>query len=49
MEMSGFRCPKCGEFIEISESGGAEKAAKDFGIRLLGKIPFETEIGQQCD
>ena len=47
--MSGFTCPKCGEFIEIFGSGGAEKAAKDFGIRLLGKIPFETEIGQQGD
>jgi len=47
--MSGFKCPKCGEFIEIFGSGGAEKAAKDFGIRLLGKIPFETEIGQQGD
>ncbi len=47
--MSGFKCPNCGEYIEIFGSGGAEKAAKDFGIRLLGKIPFETEIGQQCD
>ena len=47
--MSGFKCPKCGEFIEIFGSGGAEKAAKDFEIRLLGKIPFETEIGQQGD
>ncbi len=47
--MSGFKCPKCGEFIEIFGSGGAEKAAKDFKIQLLGKIPFETEIGQQGD
>jgi len=40
--MSGFKCPKCGEFIEIFGSGGAEKAAKDFKIQLLGKIPFST-------
>ena len=47
--MSGFKCPKCGEFFEIFGSGGAEKAVRDFGITLLGKIPFETEIGQQGD
>ncbi|MFX1273686.1 MAG: Mrp/NBP35 family ATP-binding protein [Promethearchaeota archaeon] len=47
--MSGFKCSKCGSFIEIFGSGGAEKAAKDFDIKLLGKIPFETEIGQQGD
>ena len=47
--MSGFNCPKCDEFIPIFGSGGAEKASKDFGVELLGKIPFETEIGQQGD
>ncbi len=47
--MSGFKCSKCGYFIEIFGSGGAEKAAKDFGVKLLGKIPFEIEIGQQGD
>ena len=26
-----------------------EKASKDFQIALLGKIPFETEVGQQGD
>lgn len=26
---------------------GAENAAKDFGIIFIGKIPFETKIGQQ--
>ncbi|TFG24075.1 MAG: ATP-binding protein [Promethearchaeota archaeon] len=47
--MSVFKCPKCGELIEIFGSGGGEKAAKDFGIRMLGKIPFEKEIGKQGD
>lgn len=47
--MSGFNCPKCGEFVEIFGSGGAEKASQDFGVDLLGKIPFETEVGQQGD
>ena len=47
--MSGFKCPKCGEFFEVFGIGGAEKAVEDFKIRLLGKIPFEIEIGQQGD
>ncbi|MFO8018775.1 MAG: Mrp/NBP35 family ATP-binding protein [Promethearchaeia archaeon] len=47
--MSGFECPHCGEHIDLYPPGGAKKAAKDFDIRLLGQIPFETEIGQQGD
>lgn len=47
--MAGFKCPKCGEFHEIFGSGGAEKASKDFNVKLLGRIPFEKEVGQQGD
>lgn len=47
--MSGFKCPHCGEYIDLYPPGGAEKAAKDFDIRLLGKIPFEVELGIQGD
>ena len=47
--MSGFKCPYCNNFIDLYPPGGAEKASIDFGITLLGKIPFETEISQQGD
>lgn len=47
--MSGFKCPHCGNFIDLYPPGGAEKAARDFDILLLGKIPFEVEVGQQGD
>ena len=47
--MSGFDCPHCGKHIDLYPPGGAEKAAKDFNIRLLGRIPFEVEIGIQGD
>ncbi|MFW9771710.1 MAG: Mrp/NBP35 family ATP-binding protein [Candidatus Thorarchaeota archaeon] len=47
--MSGFKCPHCNNYIDLYPAGGAEKASKDFGITLLGKIPFEVEIGQQGD
>ena len=47
--MSGYKCPKCGEYIDIFGKGGAEKASNDFKVALLGKIPFEAEVGQQGD
>jgi len=47
--MSGFKCPHCSEFIDLYPPGGAEKASKDLNIKLLGKIPFEIEVGQQGD
>lgn len=47
--MSGFKCPHCNTYIDLYPPGGAEKASKDFGITLLGKIPFEVEISQQGD
>ena len=47
--MSGFKCPHCSEYIDLYPPGGAEKASQDFNIELLGKIPFETEVGQQGD
>lgn len=47
--MSGFICPHCNEYIDLYPPGGAEKASKDFNIVLLGKIPFETQVGKQGD
>jgi Mrp family chromosome partitioning ATPase len=47
--MSGFKCPHCNGHIDLYPPGGGEKATKDFNIELLGKIPFETEVGQQGD
>jgi len=47
--MSGFKCPHCNEFIDLYPPGGAEKASRDFNIVLLGKIPFEVQVGQQGD
>ena len=47
--MSGFKCPHCDNYIDLYPPGGGEKAANDFNIDYLGKIPFELEIGQQGD
>jgi len=47
--MSGFDCPHCGKHIDLYPPGGAEKAAKDFNVELLGQVPFEIEVGVQGD
>jgi ATP-binding protein involved in chromosome partitioning len=47
--MSGFVCPKCGEFTEILCSGGGKQIAEDMGVRFLGSIPMEPKIAEACD
>jgi len=42
--MSGFVCPHCGQRTDIFKSGGGEKAAKEFNIPFLGRIPIEPAI-----
>ncbi|MCK4957181.1 MAG: Mrp/NBP35 family ATP-binding protein [Candidatus Cloacimonetes bacterium] len=42
--MSGFICPNCGERHEIFKGNGAEKAANDFGLDILGRIPIDPNI-----
>jgi len=42
--MSTFICPHCNKPIDIFKGSGVEKAAKDFDIDILGKIPINTEI-----
>lgn len=47
--MSGFACPKCGEIVNIFQSGGGEKIAADFNVPFLGKLPIDPAIGKACD
>ena len=42
--MSGFKCPKCGEAIDLFKIGGGERAATDMGVPFLGRIPIEVSI-----
>ena len=42
--MSGFKCPHCGDTIDLFGSGGGEKTALNAGIPLLGKIPFDPKV-----
>jgi len=42
--MSGLRCPHCGQEIELFGKGGAEKMAKGMGVTFLGRLPFFPEV-----
>ena len=47
--MSGFKCPHCGKKIEIFRGKGAIKAANDFNVDILGKIPIDEKIVRTSD
>ena len=42
--MSGFICPHCGKNVDIFGTGGGEKTAKSYGLRFLGRIPFDPDM-----
>lgn len=47
--MHGFECPHCGKKTEVFEDGGVEKAAKDMGVPLLGRLPLSPQIARSGD
>lgn len=47
--MSTFLCPHCNKPIDIFKGTGVSKAAKDFNIDILGKIPIDTKIVESGD
>ena len=47
--MSGLRCPHCGENIEIFKTGGGEKTAQELGVPFLGRIPMDPAIVALAD
>ncbi len=46
--MSGFRCPRCGEQMNF-KVGGAEKAAERLGVPFLGRIGIDPRICESGD
>ncbi len=47
--MSGFVCPKCGEKINIFQSGGGKKLAEETGVPFLGSIPIDPKVSMDSD
>ena len=42
--MSYYVCPDCGEREEVFGSGGGDALAKQFGVRVLAKLPLVPEV-----
>jgi len=47
--MSGLKCPHCGKNIDLFKSGGGEKAALEFHLPFLGRIPIEINMVNSTD
>lgn len=47
--MSGYRCPHCGEAIPLFKSGGAQKTAQAAKVPYLGALPFDPKVVEAAD
>jgi Mrp family chromosome partitioning ATPase len=47
--MSGLKCPYCGETIDVFKTRGGEATARRENLRLLATLPLETEVVKKGD
>ena len=47
--MSGFKCPCCGEEIDVFKKGGGQRIAELLGAPFLGRIPLDPAIVEGGD
>ncbi len=47
--MSYFTCPDCGKRHEIFGQSHAEEVAKEYGTKLLARLPFDPELAKLTD
>jgi Mrp family chromosome partitioning ATPase len=47
--MSGLKCPHCGEIIDVFKRRGGEFTAAKENLRLLATLPFELEVVKEGD
>jgi ATP-binding protein involved in chromosome partitioning len=47
--MSGLKCPYCGEIIEVFKTLGGKETARNENLRLLATLPLELEVVKQGD
>ncbi len=47
--MSGFKCPACGEITPILGKDGGRRIAEDMGIPFLGSIPIDPKVAEASD
>ena len=47
--MSYVLCPDCGKKISVFGESRAEEVARDYGVKLLARIPLDTRLSPLCD
>lgn len=47
--MSGFSCSKCGHKVEMFQTGGGDKLARETNTPFLGGIPLSTMVSQSTN
>ena len=47
--MSYAVCPDCGKKIELFGESHTNEIAKQFGLEVLGSIPFDAKLAKLCD
>ncbi len=47
--MSYFVCPDCGKSHDIFGESHAQKTADEFGIKLLARLPLDSDLTALCD
>jgi len=47
--MSGFKCPDCGNMIDIFDTGGGKKRAEKLKVSFLGALPIDIEARKKAD
>lgn len=47
--MSGFRCPKCGDITHIFSEGGGKKLAEEMNVPFLGAVPIDPDVVKAGD
>jgi ATP-binding protein involved in chromosome partitioning len=47
--MSVHVCSSCGHIEHIFGTGGGERMAREYGVRLLGELPLDVHIREEAD
>jgi ATP-binding protein involved in chromosome partitioning len=47
--MAGLDCPHCHKHIDLYDGQGGKTLAEEFGVPLLGQVPFDPSVGQSGD
>lgn len=47
--MSGYRCPGCGESHPVFPGDGARRLSEEGGVPIWGEVPFDPRISEDTD